>query len=216
MNKTNPYQHLFDEIQPRADRSILESPIEVLFIETLEKFLSSKVEIIPQYEVMTLVGKFRIDFLLTIDEKKIAFECDGQDFHDSWRDEWRDALILGGGEIDTIYRFKGKDLHTFLNDCIYLIYHYDKELFNDRYPLIAPQLTSDEIKNQLRVFHKKETNTIGYKAINEEGNQVGWLLLVMERRHKNDKSGHWNVLFEFAKNNPGLQLNQLMALKERQ
>jgi hypothetical protein len=213
MNLKNPYKLLFDELQPRADRNKLESPLEELFIETLEKYLSSKTQIFPQYEVMTLAGKFRLDFLLTVNEKKIAFECDGADFHDEWRDEWRDALILGSGEIDTIYRFRGKDLHTFLDDCICLIFHYDKELFDDRYILIAQQLISDELKNQLTNFYMKERNTIEYKAINDEGTQIGWLQLVMERRSKN-YHGHWYVLFNIAKNNPGKRLEQLMEISK--
>jgi len=212
----NPYKHLFEELQPRADRNKLESPLEETFIHTLEKYLSTKSEIFPQYEVMTLAGKFRLDFLLTIEDKKIAFECDGVEFHDEWRDEWRDALILGSGEIDTIYRFRGKDLHSFLEDCIFLIYHYDKELFNDRYQINAQQLISDELKIKLFDFYKSERNTIDYKSKNEEGKQIGWLQLVMERRNKYDKAGHWNVLFNIAKKNPGLKLKQLMEIREKE
>jgi len=216
MNEGNPYQHLFDQLQPRADRNKLESPLEELFIHTLEKYLSPKSDIFPQHEVMTLAGKFRLDFLLIVNDKKIAFECDGADFHDEWRDEWRDALILGSGEIDTIYRFRGKDLHTFIDDCIYLIYQYDKELFNDRYPSIAQQLISDELKNQLLDFYRKETNIIGYKAISEDGTQVGWLQLVMERRNKQDKAGHWNVLFNIAKKHPGQRIEKLMEIRKQE
>jgi hypothetical protein len=215
MNKTNPYQLLFDELQPRADRGKLESPLEELFIQTVEKYLSPKSNILPQHEVTTLAGKFRLDFLLTVEDKKIAFECDGEDFHDEWRDEWRDALILGSREIDTIYRFRGKDLHTFLNDCIYLIYHYDKELFTDRYPVIGQRLISEELKNKLLDFEMTERNIIGYKAISEDGTHVGWLKLVMERRNK-DKAEHWNVLYNIATKNPGLRLEQLMEIRKRE
>jgi hypothetical protein len=213
MSHTTLYQFLFDNLQPRAERSKLESPLEELFIETLEKYLSPKSNIFPQFEVTTLAGKFRLDFLLTVEDKKIAFECDGKDFHDEWRDEWRDALILGNGEIDTIYRFRGKDLHTFLDDCIYLIYHYDTELFNDRYPLIVRGLISDELKNKLLDFNRGERNTIRYKTITKDGTHTDWLQLVMERRNK-DIAGHWNVLFDIAAKNPGLRLEQLMEIRK--
>jgi len=216
INMINPYQKLFEELQPRADRNKLESPLEELFIYTLEKYISAKSEIFPQYEVMTLAGKFRLDFLLTVGDKKIAFECDGKEFHNEWYDEWRDALILGSGEIDTIYRFRGKDLHAFLDDCIYLIFHYDKELFNDRYPIIAQQLISDELKNQLLDFYKRENNIIGYAAISKDGKQVGLLQLVMERRNKLDKKGHWNILFNIAKKNPGLRIEQLIEIRKKE
>lgn len=215
MNEINTHQRLFDDLQPRADRSKLESPLEEFFIETLEKYLSPKSEIFPQYEVKTLAGKFRLDFLLTVHGKKIAFECDGADFHDEFRDAWRDALILGSREIDTIYRFRGKDLHTFLNDCIYLIYHYDKDLFNERYPLIGERLISEELKNKLLNFKRTERNTIEYKAISKDGSHVGWLQLVMERRNK-DKAGLWNELFNVAERHPGFRLEQLIEIWKRE
>jgi hypothetical protein len=210
----NEFQILFDQLQPRADRSMLESPLEELFIENLEKYLSPKTEIIPQFEIETIAGKFRLDFLLTVNNKKIAFECDGAEFHDEWKDEWRDSLILGTGEIDIIYRFRGKDLFTFLNDCIYLIYHFDKDLFNDRYPLIAPQLVSNDLKQQVsdRQFNYYEKSLVDYAIKGEDGDAIGRMLLVMERRNKNDRSGHWNILFDIAKMNPGKNLKQLMEL----
>ena len=214
----NPFQKLFEQLQPRADRSKLESPLEELFIEKLEKYLSPKTEIIPQFEIETIAGKFRLDFLLTIDNKKIAFECDGANFHDEWKDEWRDALILGTRQIDIIYRFRGKDLHTFLDDCIYLIYYYDKDLFNDRYPLIAHQLISDDLKRQVveKQFSNHERNCVYYKITNEDEEYLGWMLLVMERRNKDYKYGHWNVLFEIARKNPGQNLQQLMEIRKKQ
>jgi hypothetical protein len=86
-------------------------------------------------------------------------------------------------------------------------------LFDDRYILIAQQLISDELKNQLTNFYMKERNTIEYKAINDEGTQIGWLQLVMERRSKN-YHGHWYVLFNIAKNNPGKRLEQLMEISK--
>ena len=204
------------QIQPRADRVKLKSPLEELFIETLEKYLASEVEILPQYEVNTLAGKFRLDFLLTVNSKKVAFECDGAEFHDKWHDEWRDSLILGTGNIDAIYRFRGKDIHTFLQDCIYLIYHFDKEFFYDRYSLISSGLISEELKKQMQNFDQKEKIMIGYKAIDEYGNQVGWLGLEIGRRDKNDKAGHWNVLYNVAKNNLGLRIEELMEISKRE
>ncbi len=206
----------FKDSQPRANRDKLESPLEEFFIHTLEKYLAPHSSIIPQKEIKTLAGKFRLDFLLLVGNKRIAIECDGADFHDEWRDEWRDALILGTGEVDTIYRFRGKDIHTFLNDCIYLIYHYDEELFNNRYPLIAQRLISDEIKNSLLNSYAKERNIVGYKMINEGGVQVGCMQLVVERRNKDNQAGHWNVLFGIAEKNPGLRIEQLMEIRERE
>lgn len=211
----DPYQSLFSK-QPRADREKLESPLEELFIQNLEKYLSSESKIFPQQEVKTIGGNFRLDFLLTIGDKKIAFECDGKEYHDPWRDEWRDALILGSTEIDTIYRFRGMDLHTFLNDCIYLIYYYDPELFNDRYYLNAPQLISNTLKEQIENLHRAETNNICYEIKGDDESCLGMMTLEMERRNKQDRYGHWNVLYEIAKKNPGIPIEQLMEIRGRE
>lgn len=205
------------EFAPRVDRAKLESPLEEMFIERLEKYLFSWLTITAQYEVETIAGKFRLDFVIIIDNKKIAFECDGEEYHDAFRDEFRDGLILGSGQVDIIYRFRGKDIYTFLDDCIYLIYHFDNELFNNRYPFLFPQLISNDLKEHLakKSIEDCETTRLDYKAINIEGYQFGWMHLLMERRDKN-RNGHWKVLYDFARQNPRQNLNQLIALRGNQ
>jgi hypothetical protein len=81
-------------MQTRVNRYELESPIEELFIEGLERYLSPHPKVIPQYELVTPNGRFRLDFLLIMCNQRIGVECDGHDFHDEWKDEWRDAIIL--------------------------------------------------------------------------------------------------------------------------
>src|SRR5689334_10635520 len=104
MDHNQNYRNL---TQPRADRDRLESPLEEQFIQSLEKYLNPRSDIIPQYEVQTILGKYRLDFVVALDGHLIGFECDGKEYHDAFRDEWRDALILHTKEIETIYRFRG-------------------------------------------------------------------------------------------------------------
>lgn len=217
MNASDPSKFRLEDIPPTADRSKLESPLEVMFIETLEKYLSGKTEIIPQYGIVTLAGKFRLDFLLTVDDHKIGFECDGKDFHDEWKDEWRDALILGSDHIDTIYRFRGSDLYLNMDDCIYMIYHYDKALFNERYEIIGKQLISNELKEKLarEPLYHGESNSVFYSLLTEENEHVGWRSIKVERRNKNDERAHWVTLFQFALKNPGKGLSQLIETREQ-
>lgn len=199
---------------PIANRNLLESPLELLFIENLEKFLSPDTEILPQYEVQTLAGNFRLDFVIQHNSKKIGFECDGKDFHDEWRDEWRDGLILQTKEIDTIYRFRGKDLFTFINDCIYIIYHYDKALFNDRFSQVFPSLVSPTIYDQYinSGFNRGELNTILYDVLTEDGTLINRLQVRIERRSRS-KPGHWKLLADYAISNPGHDLDSLMKIR---
>lgn len=215
----NPDLHRFrlEDIPPTADRSKLESPLEIMFIETIEKYLRGNSEITPQYEVETLAGTFRLDFLLTIGDQKIGVECDGKEFHDEWRDEWRDALILGSDEIDTIYRFRGSDLYLNMDDCIYLIYHNDKALFCDRYDIIGQQLISDELKENLKRNQQLDSEliSVGYALLTEHGEHMGWRQIKVGRRNKNDNKGHWNILFEVARQHPGYGLDQLIEVREK-
>ena len=208
-------QGWLESLQPRADRALIESPLEERFIQKLEKYLSPHVTIHPQYKIATIAGKYRIDFVLMVENKKIAFECDGKDFHDEWKDEWRDALILGTGDINTIYRLKGCDIHTFLEDCIYLIYYFDKSLFNERYPLLAPRLISEEVLTQVVESEVGwyEHICVVYQKKSGDGDDLGSMQLSIERRNK-DSKGHWQVLLDEAKQNPGKSLTELMEIRK--
>ena len=79
-----------------------ESPIEELFAWAAEKCFHPEVAFEKQVEIPTVCGTFHLDFLATR-RQRIAFECDGREFHDCERDEWRDALILGTQKVDRIY-----------------------------------------------------------------------------------------------------------------
>jgi len=90
-----------------------DSPLEDIFAFNIVKYLDHGVSFRPQVEVNTICEVFRVDFMVQAPGgKKIVFECDGKEFHDAFRDEWRDAMILGAGEADIIYRLRGSTLCT--------------------------------------------------------------------------------------------------------
>lgn len=206
-----------DRGQPRTDRDKLESPLEELFIENLEKYVSPFSLIHPQYQVQTIVGKFRLDFVVELKGIKIGFECDGKEFHDEYRDEWRDGFILHNGDIDTIYRFRGKDLFTFINDCIYIIYKYDPFLFNDRFAHLYSRLISTEVANYFEIcddsYRNYENIMVHYPVNNFSGQKIGEIELMATRRNKN-KFGHWQELIKYGLDNPGLPLDQLIEIRK--
>jgi len=70
-----------------------ESPLEDLFAWNAVKYLGETVAFDKQVEVDTICGKFRLDFLAVSPESRVAFECDGVEYHEPRRDEWRDAMI---------------------------------------------------------------------------------------------------------------------------
>lgn len=214
MSNEEPFYSTFEQIPDRANRSMLESPIEEWFIETFEKYISPQARIYPQYEVITASGNFRIDFLIQLGDKKIAIECDGKDFHDNYRDEWRDAVILGYEKVDTIYRFRGKDLYWNANDCVHIIFHYNEEFFSSRYKYNFPRLISDDLKEMFPLGSiDGENNYIDYKIMSESGYQTGTYSSIIYRRDKEDKRAFWNTLFKFAKDNPGLSIEELIKVK---
>lgn len=202
--------------QPRAERDRLESPLEEQFAQSLEKYLSPSSEIYPQYEVQTILGKFRLDFMVAINGQKIGFECDGKEFHDPFRDEWRDALILNSKEVDTIYRFRGKDIFSFLDDCIYIIYMHDPMIFNDRYKyhytnLVSPDTLSYFVSDYAN-FRNHEDTFIQIDIRNDDDNVIGQMQLKTIRRGQ-DTDGHWKQLINFTQSNPGLSLEELIKKK---
>lgn len=62
--------------------------------------------IVPQVEV----GPYRMDFLATFRSGlQFAIECDGEPYHDSERDQARDAFLLRNHKI-TVFRIAGKTI----------------------------------------------------------------------------------------------------------
>lgn len=98
-----------------------ESPIERALLEVLEKRLASDVTIEPQRTFETRFGTFRPDFTLSRGSTRVAIECDGEEFHDAHRDEWRDAMLLGEGCLSSILRIPGKGIHGHPEDCVYMV-----------------------------------------------------------------------------------------------
>lgn len=115
------------------DPSAYESPIEEWLAYDLLKLLAAPVVLVPQREVSTRWATFRPDFLLTTEGgRRIAIECDGKEFHDSYRDEWRDVLLLGSGALDVIYRFDGSALFHNIFDCLFVMAHFERDAFSER------------------------------------------------------------------------------------
>lgn len=110
-----------------------ESPLEDLFALNLDKYLAEGVSISKQIEVESFCGVFRLDFVASASgQRSVAFECDGKEYHDESRDEWRDALVLGATNLGAIYRFQGPALFHHMEDCLYLLAQWERHLFSDR------------------------------------------------------------------------------------
>lgn len=68
--------------------------------------------LVPQVDIKTRCGSFRMDFVLHSSGLNTLIECDGEAFHiDPFDDELRSALILETGLIDQVIRFNGTMLY---------------------------------------------------------------------------------------------------------
>jgi hypothetical protein len=75
-----------------------------------------------------------MNFVAELGSSKIGFECDGAEFHEyrNWRDQWRDAAILGTWTVHAIYRLPGRVLTYCVADCLTVVAKLDPELFSHR------------------------------------------------------------------------------------
>jgi hypothetical protein len=197
------------------NRNQLESPLEEIFIQQFEKFVNDRFEIIPQYEIRNSAGLFRLDFLLKSNDYLVAIELDGKEFHDEWRDEWRDALMLGNGQIDCIYRFRGKDITTYIHECLYSIFINDRKLFDGRYGQVSKSLVDTEIFNDAEYRHLADCLIYSIPTTDEYGEPTGRHHDIrIVRRHKNDGSQYWNNLFDFSQKHPDKNLDELIDIRK--
>lgn len=190
-----------------------ESPIEETFAYECSKYLNDGVSFDSQLEVTTGHGGFRIDFVLSQPNQRVAVECDGQDFHEPFRDEFRDAILLGEGHFDTIYHFRGCDIFYFPEDCLWIIAREDPPLFSDRGRL------------QLNQLHKLEI--IPILSTGESRVLCDWTEPLKRRmrafrrnRYQYSKHNpawpHWKTLYRLASQHPYTNLDQLLALEKSQ
>jgi len=188
----------------------LESPLEELFAFNLEKYLDSSINLQNQIEVETICGNFRIDFVAYSKIKRIAFECDGADYHNVARDEWRDAMILGAKAVDVIYRLRGSDLTYHIEDCLYLISKWEPEIFSQRGKINLEILASKETKSW--PINKSDTSVMITFYRQSRGNNNP-LYIFIERRLLEMPAGQrsfWKALFKYAEERGSGNLDKII------
>lgn len=99
----------------RASR-LTESPIEMasyLAIEAWRKQVLFRHKELVTFETQVSIGKYRLDFMLQHQDKTLAVECDGHDFHErtkeqAKRDKQRDRFF--SAKNITVARFTGSEI----------------------------------------------------------------------------------------------------------
>jgi hypothetical protein len=145
-----------------------DSPIEDTFAWNLVKYVSPSAQLTPQVDVRTERGLFRLDFVLSKSRYRVGFECDGKEFHDAERDEWRDAVVLGERHIDVMYRLQGHDIHYNVEACLYLISHWERALFRDDARINLKQLTFSPDVRQHEMMPRERTRELVCEGVSED------------------------------------------------
>lgn len=197
----------------RVYRCDLESPIEERFSNHLFKYLRANVEIIPQLDIETSNGQFRVDFALKSENRLIGIECDGEEYHDSEenkiRDEWRDILILSNSKISTIYRISGKDIYSNINDLIYYLGKSEKDLFSESIDRLINSV--HQSRRSTRSYQMLDTEVISYYVESESGETFNNTIEIVKRNldYPIDPL-HIKYLFHAAIN-PGIKVQSLIS-----
>jgi very-short-patch-repair endonuclease len=186
-----------------------ESPLEQLFNDQLRKRMPKEAELLPQFDVKTLCGNFRLDLLAVVQNRRIGIEIDGKEFHDQYRDEWRDAMILGDGRADEIVRFRGCDLHYHLDDCFYLLSKIQPLLFTARHTGIIERLASDRARRRAEGEYDWATGAMLTYGYIDDSRGVDFIDI---RRNSVDGVPYpfWKVYYNYAVEHGGGPLDQLM------
>jgi hypothetical protein len=183
-----------------------DSPIETAFADSCFKFLSPNVHVRKQVEASTTHGIFRLDFLMSVNDKEIAIECDGKDFHEGLRDELRDAILLGGGNCTTIYHFRGSDLVFYPHDCVWLVSVLDKDLFSQRGHIQLRQLRCLTFDIRAEDAEKNES----FFNIDPPSRFFWAFRRSVQLASKNPTLNyHWKTLYKFACERPSSSLDEL-------
>lgn len=144
------------------DHDSVESPIEEVLLNHIDKFLDKETQVFIQYPISTISGNFRGDIALKRGDRVVLLECDGEEHHskekDDWYDEWRDTLILIQKKADVIYRIKGKDILNNIYAVVSILNSFDKSFFNPDYVnrLIKLDIESDRCMKIVRQYYQTE------------------------------------------------------------
>lgn len=183
-----------------------DSPIEDAFAYAVTKYLGGDVLLETQVAVATICGRFVMDFVVSSPTAgRIGIECDGRDYHDEHRDEWRDASILGGKHVDSMYRLRGSDITYHLDDVLYILCQLEPGLFSARGLMNLRVLASDEAK--VKSFERSND----WHHIRYVSDEDGSLLVETRRRIVPDgQRRFWQTAFRFAESIGGGDLEEVM------
>lgn len=150
-----------------------ERPLEDEFAWHLVKYLNPVSALSYQVKVETPCANFWVDFVVAHRGRRFGFECGALDAEvDEEQEQLRQALIMGTGQIDVLYRFRGDDLVHRLHDCLLLVSRWDPDLFSDRGQVNLVTLASPEARMHQPLRHETVARVV-YAQPEQEDNYDG-------------------------------------------
>ncbi len=145
-----------------------ERPLEDEFAWHLIKYLRPITGLRYQVRVETPCTNAWVDFVVEHGARRIGFEIGSlDDVHDEEQEHYRDALVIGSGALDVLYRFRAADLLYRPHDALHLAAMWDASLFSERGRINLHTLASPEA----RPCHPRPHQTIAqisYEATETE------------------------------------------------
>ena len=145
-----------------------ERPLEDEFAWHLIKYLRPITGLRYQVRVETPCTNAWIDFVIEHGARRIGFEIGSlDDVVDEEQERYRDALVIGSGALDVLYRFRAADLLYRPHDALHLAAMWDTSLFSERGRINLHTLASPEA----RPCHPRPHQTIAqvsYEAVDAE------------------------------------------------
>lgn len=139
-----------------------ERPIEDEFAWHLVKYLDPQAGVQYQARVETPAGPFWVDFLVELPGpqgtvRRIGFEI-SEPAAEAEADALRDALLVGQGALDALFRFNSEDLLYRLHDALWCVRAWDGSLFSQRGRVNLETLASlDALRLSLRPDAREAT-----------------------------------------------------------
>jgi len=88
-----------------------------------------------EYEPQVRIGNYYVDFLVSVDSRKVIVECDGRSYHNTERDAERDKVLLLEGY--PILHFSGSEIYSDCKKCV-------EAILNVRNTVVVPNHKIDE------------------------------------------------------------------------
>ncbi|MBL6766433.1 MAG: hypothetical protein ISQ14_15880 [Verrucomicrobiae bacterium] len=196
-----------------------ESPIEEELARVVDKYLRRDSQLANQVEFSTPNGSFRVDFVISCAQRRIALEANGKKFHDYKRDIWRAALILGNSNIDAIYHLRGRDILFNLESALCAIALIDSTLFSERGILNLKQLSRLAVPriHSIDGSAAMRVEVRGGRELGHEDDDDRARLLYSINYASKDQPDRclWRILHQIALRHPGLKVADLIKRYSR-